>query len=196
MIELPASPAPRDVSPRLIDFGIVLRPATGAAITRIERPGSRFSAEFSFPPMMPEVARVFVSRLLQAKAEGLRMPFPLLGVSQGLPGSPVVDGAGQSGTTLLVRGFTANYLVREGYWLSIEDADGQHYLHNAVAAVAADATGDASLTIWPPLRVPFADGDAVHLAKPMIEGLVTSEASWPLPVSKRVEVSFTLEEAA
>lgn len=196
MIELPASPAPRDVSPRLLSFDLTLRPATGAAVTLIARPGSRFAADFAFPPMMPDAARVFVARLLKAKSEGLRMPFPLLGVSQGIPGTPVVDGAGQAGTSLAVRGLNPGYVAKEGWWLSIEDADGQHYLHVVTAPATADGTGDATLSIHPPLRSPFADGDTVHLAKPMIEGLVTSDVQWPLPVNRRVELSFTIEEAA
>lgn len=196
MIELPASPAPNSVAPHLIDFSILLRPATGGAVTRIDRPGSRFAAEFAFPAMQPDIARVFIARLLKGKSEGLRMPFPLLGVSQGFPGSPVVDGSGQSGTTLVVRGLTANYVAKEGWWLSIEDADGQHYLHSISAGFAADAAGAAEVNIWPALRTPFDDGATIHLARPMIEGLVTNDAQWTLPVTRLIEIGFTIEEAA
>lgn len=196
MIELPDSPAPNGVTPRLLDYGAVLRSPTGGSSLRLDRAGSRFAAEISFPPMKADTARVFVSRLLEAKSEGLRIEFPLLGVSQGNPGSPVVDGAGQAGKTLNVRGLTPSYVVKEGYWLSIVDANGQHYLHNARAVVKASAGGLAALSITPALRVPFADGAVIHLAKPMIEGLVDgNEWSWQIPVNRLIALAVTIEEA-
>lgn len=194
MIELPEIPAPNGAEPALVDFGMTLRPPLGGKVQRVDRPGSRYRVALSFPPMQPETARVFVSRLLRAKSEGLRVPFPLL-TSQGSPGSPVVDGASPTGTTLPVRGGQPNWSWREGWWLSIEAADGQHYLHNLTAAGALDASGDGDLPIWPMLRAPFADGDAVHLAKPMIEGLPEGdETSWVIPLNRLIQLAVTIEE--
>lgn len=197
MIELPETPAPNGVTTALLDYGGVLRPALGGAALRLDRAGSRFRAEVSYPPMKAATARVFVSRLLDAKSEGLRIEFPLLGINQGIPGAPVVDGAGQSGKTLAVRGLTAGYAFKEGYWLSIEDAAGQHYLHNCRSNAVADGSGDAEISITPALRVPFADGDSIHLAKPMIEGLVDGEEwSWQIPVERLIALVVPIEEAA
>ena len=197
MIELPADPAPNGVSPSLLDYGMVLKPSTGAAASRLDRKGSRFRLDVSFPPMKADAARVFISRLLRAKSEGLRIPFPLLDVPQGSPGSPVVDGAGQTGKSLDVRGLTPGYAVKEGFWLSIEDASGQHYLHNVAAAVRAASDGTATLTITPELRTPFADGATINLAVPMVEGFVDGNAwQWAVPVEKLIALSFPLEEAA
>src|SRR3546814_10400759 len=77
-------------------------------------------ANISFPPMLPSVSRIFIARLLKAKREGLRIPYPLIDVPQGAPGSPVVDGADQSGTTINLRGLTPGYAAKEGYWLRSE----------------------------------------------------------------------------
>lgn len=197
MITLPESPAPNGVSPRLLDYGSIMRPALGGAALRIDRAGSRFGAEISFPPMKPDLARVFVSRLLDAKSEGLRIEFPLIGVHQGYPGSPVVNGAGQSGKSLAIAGLNVGYAFKEGYWLSIEDADGQHYLHNCRSNVVADGSGEATIVITPALRVPFADGATIHLAKPMIEGLVDGEDwNWQIPVERLIALVVPIEEAA
>jgi hypothetical protein len=197
MIELPNDPAPNGVQPSLLDYGMILRPGSGAAVLRVDRKGSRYKAVISFPPMLPSVSRVFIARLLKAKREGLRIPYPLIDVPQGSPGSPVVDGAGQSGTTLALRGLTPGYAAKEGYWLSIEDADGQHYLHNVSETARADGSGAATLDITPELRAPFLDGATVHLAKPMIEGFVDgNEWSWAIPVNKLIAIEFPLEEAA
>jgi hypothetical protein len=147
--------------------------------------------------MKPKEARVFVSRLLDAKSEGLRIEFPLIDVDQGLPGSPVVDGAGQAGKTLDIRGLTPYYGFKEGFWLSIEDASGQHYLHNCRSNLVTGSDGKATIDITPALRTPFADGATIHLAKPMIEGFVDgNEWSWQIPVDKLIALSVPIEEAA
>jgi hypothetical protein len=195
MIELPERPSPNGASPSLIDFGMILRPATGAAAGRIDRKGSRYRVGVSYPPMKVEVADVFVARLLRAKSEGLRIPYPLLR-SQGSPGSPVVDGAGQSGTTLNLRGLNPGYAIKEGFWLSIVDASGQHYLHNVHTPVMVGAGGTATIGITPELRVPFADGATVNLAVPMIEGFVVgNEWGWAIPVNRLIAIEFEMEEA-
>ena len=197
MIELPDLPAPNGAKPSLVDFGIDLVPPTGARELRVDRAGSRFGMEVSFPPMTADKARIFVSRLLAAKSEGVRIEYPLLDVVQGSPGNPVVDGAGQAGTTLNVRGMAPHYRFKEGYWLSIEDENGQHYLHNCRANGAADGVGVASLSITPALRHPFLDGAKVHLSKPMIEGRpVGSEWSWQIPVNRLIALSVTIKETA
>ena len=196
MIVLPESPAPNGAVPELIDFGMLLRPATGAATTRIDRAGSRFKVDFTFPPMKPDAARIFVSRLIAAKSEGLRIAFPLLGVSQGFPGVPVVNGSGASGTSLPLTGLTPGWVAKEGYWLTAIDADGVHYLHNIRAVVVTDGSGLATLTIAPALRAPLVNGDTVLLSEPLVEGFVTSVVSWELPANRLVTVAFTLEEAA
>lgn len=196
MIELPEDPAPNGVSPSLLDFGIIQRPATGGEVTRVDRKGSRYRLMVTYPLMDWDTARVFVSRLIRAKNEGIRIPYPLL-VAQGAPGSPVVDGAGQTGTTLLIRGLTPGYAVKEGYWLSIVDENGRHYLHNAGSAVVADGSGDAELLLSEALRWPFADGATINLAKPMVEGFVGGEEwQWVIQLDKMIALQFPLEEAA
>ncbi|MBM3927311.1 MAG: hypothetical protein FJ335_02475 [Sphingomonadales bacterium] len=126
------------------------------------------------------------------------MPYPLLSVVQHVFGAPVVDGAGQAGETLSVRGLSPRTAVREGYWASIEDADGQHYLHNIGAGVMADADGKAVLDVSDTmLRRPFADGARVHLNVPMIEGVITGDdVAWRLAIDHNTAIEFEIEEAA
>jgi hypothetical protein len=147
--------------------------------------------------MSPATARLFQARLARAKAEGLRMPWPLLGVPQGAPGAPVVNGSGAAGTGLPLRGLSRGYRVLEGYWLNVTDAGGQIYLHQASARADAAGDGTATLGVWPPLRSVLADGSAVQLAKPEIMGLVTSDVGWELPVNRLISgLTFTVEESA
>lgn len=192
-VELPATPKPNSANPTLIDYGGIMRPASGAAAQRIDRAGSRFRIEVGFPPMPADTGRVFLSRLVKAKRDGIKIEYPLIGVSQGSPGSPVVNGAGQSGTTLNVRGLSAGYQVKEGYWLSISNGS-RSYLH--VVTAAATASGGAmAISIAPALRYPFADGAAVNLSAPVIDGFVVGEDwSWELDINNHMGLSVSIEE--
>lgn len=195
MIILPSSPGVRTVTPRLIDAGLVQRPGRGGGpATRIDLPGSRYAADVVYPKMDADTARVFISRLLRAKSQGLRMPYPLSGVSQGSPGNPTVNGSGAGGTSLPVTGATAGYQVKEGYWVTVVDGDGTHFLHNVSATVTL-AGGAGTISVWPPLRGSFPNGSLVLLAEPKIEGIVTSDINWPLPHTKTVTLEFSIEEA-
>ncbi|USA39618.1 hypothetical protein NCF86_00190 [Pelagerythrobacter marinus] len=191
MIELPDRPAPTQMEPTLLDYGSVQR---GAASQRINRPGSRYRMAFSTPPMEPDTSRKFVARLLRAKREGLRVKLPLI-VPQGIPGTPVVNGAGQAGTTIALRGLTPGYIAKEGFWLNIVEADGTSYLHSVFETAVADENGEALIEIEPALRAPFADGDSVELSAPWIEGFVVGEDwSWVVPVNRYIALSFPVEE--
>lgn len=195
MIELPEGIGPAHAKHSMIDYGFLQRGALGAKTQRMNRKGNRFVAAMTFGPFYADQGSQFVARLLEAKSDGIRLPYPLQ-IDQGAAGSPVVDGAGQTGTTLPMKGLIPGYVCREGYWLSIENSDGQHYLHNVRAGGMADAAGDLSITINPELRHPFADEATVHLEKPMIEGLVDGDAwDWETSVNQVVPINFTVEEA-
>lgn len=197
MIELPDGVVPNMVQPALIDFGSVQRPPLGGPLQRVNRLGNRFRVSVSLPPILNrDLGRVIVSRLLRAKTEGIRIEWELVGIEQGSPGSPLVKGAGQAGSSLLCDGFRAGYGFSEGFWLSIA-VSGQHYLHNVAVSGSADGAGEATLTLTPPLRVSPADNSPVHLQKPMIEGLVMGdEWAWEYSLAHHVGISFDIEEAA
>jgi hypothetical protein len=196
VIDLPPWAIPNGATASLLDWGGVLRPSTGAALLRVDRLGSRYKVAFSFPPFDdPAQARVIVSRLIRAKRMGLRAPFPLV-TAQPLQDC-VVDQAGQSGTTLKVRGLFRGSVVREGFWLSIVRADGQRFLHNVGGQVMVGEDGRAALPLSEMLRWPFADGDKVEFVRPMIEGLVDgNEQAWAMSLERWVNIEFTIEEAA
>lgn len=193
MIVLPSLPRPNRMVVETLDFGFTQR---GAASLRVERPGGRFRLAFSWPSeiMRPPVSSKFTAKLKRAKRQGVQIdvlpPFP-----QGAPGSPVVDGSGQSGTSIDVRGLTPGYTAREDYWLTIVEADGTAYLHSVFQTVRAGSDGRATLEIEPPLRAPFADGDRVELARPFIQGeLLGENFSYGFEELKRVALSIVIEE--
>ena len=195
MIEFPHDIGPQSFTMRQVDFGGVMRPALGGAVTRVNRLGNRYAADVSLPPLELDRGRLFVSRLIRARTEGLRMEIPLTLGQQGIPGTGVtVDGAVTGGTSLPVKGVNPGWVAKEGYWLSVVKS-GQHYAHNVCALATADGTGDVTLTIEPALRVALSDGDVVNLARPMIEGFVEGDG-WEWSLAHHAMISFTIEEAA
>lgn len=197
MIILPDEYAPNGANVGPVDFGFVQRPALGGELRRVNRPGNRFQIELSWPPMRGEAARVLVRRLTAAKTEGLRVAFPLQGVSQGLPGVPVVNGSGAAGTSLPLRGLTPGWEAKEGFWLTVIDSAGGHFLHQVAAPAVADTAGEATITITPMLRAPLVDGNTVLLDKPLIEGVVVQDIGWELsPGQLHTGIGCVIEEAA
>lgn len=196
MITLPHHPGPNNATPALIDYGVTLRPATGGPVQKVDRAGSRYRVEFSFPPMQSCDARIFISRLIEAKRIGeLVMPFPLLGEDQGSPGSPVVDGAGQAGTSIKLRGLAPGHLFREGYWITIIDDNGQRYIYNVRENAPVGNDGKVTLRIEPPLRYPYLNGATVLAEKPEIQGFIDGgEWTWSIGAASIVGLSFVLEE--
>ena len=198
MITLPATPAPAGVVPSYVDVGGSVRGATNAVGMRIDRPGGHYRAQVTYGIGTAATRAALIADLVRGKQEGLRLPYPLQGVDQSGSGAPVMDGADQAGRLIHLRGMTPGYVVGKGFWLSIEDADGQHYLHNIHVAGTVGGDGKVTVTLAEHLRVPFANGAAVHLDQPMIEGDVAgNEQSWQLKRGNRLEgIQFTVEEMA
>lgn len=195
MLELPAGVIVSGFMPTPVDYGFSIEPSTGAEINRQDRKGNRYAVVVEIAPMRPDLARVVVSRLMRARYEGLQLPY-VLQVSQGSPGSVQVNGADQAGTSLLIKNATPGYVCKEGYWLSIENAAGRHYLHNVAASATVAGDGTATLTLCEQLRHEFANNAAVHIAKPMIGGLVMGdEMQWQLSIHQAMPISFILMEA-
>lgn len=198
MITLPASPGPSSATAALLDYGVTLRPATGGPTQKVSRAGSRYRIEIGLPPMPAADAQIFISRLIEAKRKGeIYLPFPLLGLNQGSPGLPVIDGAGQAGTSLALRNCNPGHLFKEGYWITLFDADGQRYLFNVRETIQVATDGTVTLRIEPPLRRPHPDGSTVLAAKPEIEGFIDGgEWSWSISAAGITGITFTVEEAA
>lgn len=175
-IELPQPRLPQSAIPRLLDWGADQKAPMGGAFQRLNRLGNRFALVITYPRLKPEPdGRILSSRLRQAKTEGALFPFPQPGLDIGNPGAPVVNGADQSGSVLILRGFAAGYVLREGQFFSIIHG-GRRYLHEARADAVATAAGGMTVSLHPMLRIRPANGAIVEVAKPYIEGIVDGAA--------------------
>lgn len=180
----------------LVDFGQLLRPSLGGKVQKVDRPGSRWRLKFTVPIQSASDALAVASDLISAKRQGIKIDVPLMGISQGSPGSPLVNGANPSGTSLPLKTMTAGYVLKKGYWLTLVDAGGDYYLHKVMADATVSGGGTVTATIEPPIRQPFADGATVLIATPRVQGWITDEVGWAMVPGELVGgYSFTVEEA-
>jgi hypothetical protein len=108
-------------------------------------------------------------------------------------GSPVINGASQTGSTLSTRGWSANaqaFLV--GDWLSYTDTTGRRRLHQVTANVTANSSGVASVPIAPALRRSGADGAAVTITAPTGVFMLASDEEGQLSVRAPLLGAMTL----
>lgn len=197
-ITLPASPAPRSITPRLISRRRDLEPTFAGPTTRVQRLGSRWAIDFELPPMLFADAMAWVAALTKAEGDTVVIDVPQPGFDPGAPGTPLVNGAAQAGSSINLDGFASGYLAKAGQWFSLT-ISGQRFLYQ-VAADKAATTGVtpgvmAALAISPMIRRAPADNAAVEFALPKIEGFLSGrETGWTVDVARMVGLSFTIQE--
>jgi hypothetical protein len=144
-------------------------PFDGSAQT-LALPGARWGASVVWQSLRPAQARVMEAFLAQMAGRAGRFTFgPPHGPRQAVgTGAPVVNGTGQVGDLLSIRGWVADaqaFLV--GDWLSFLDDVGRRRLHQVTADAVADGDGIASVQIAPPLRRSPPDGAPVEITAPL-----------------------------
>lgn len=162
--------------------------------------GQAWSADLSLPPMKRERARVWTSWLTSLRGQFGTF---LLGDPQastpsgGGGGSPVVDGAAQTGGQLDITGATASITS----WLKAGDyiqlgAAGTATLHKVLQDVDTNSSGEATLEIWPYLRSSPTTGSTVVINNPQGRfRLAANEVSWNISDAELYGISFAAMEA-
>jgi hypothetical protein len=82
-------------------------------------------------------------------------------------GVPVVDGAGQTGNQLNTKGWTPSItgILRAGDWVQLGSGSATR-LYKVLDDVDSDASGEATLTLFPDLRQISNNEDALFLTAP------------------------------
>lgn len=192
---LPSWPAPKEIVPRLFVTGGLQTTATESDDNWLDRLGSRYSVDFTMRPMTYDQAAEWSD--LEETGANVVMPLRQPGVEFVSAGSPTVDGSGQSGSNIALKGLTPYFVIRRRQWLPIITG-GQRYCYRAKAEVIADASGDVVVPIRPMLRKPHLNNDVVEIDSPKIEGIATlSEDAWGIQASDRhIYLAFTIRERA
>ncbi|VXC63608.1 hypothetical protein [Sphingomonas sp. AX6] len=162
------------------------------------RVGDRWIADVSTAILIRnEACTGLLTSLMRASTDSARMEVRAYDMpAPGVGGGAVVNGAGQTGSTLAVRGLTVGAVVRYGQPFSINHL-GVHYLYMAVpvAPLPVPAGGQLSIPIWPMLRFITVDAEKCHFDDPMIEGaLVGFDKGRSFVRDKLEPVTFSIRE--
>lgn len=192
-VTLPTTPAPRSVTPRLVTARAELRSAFGGSTQRISRTGSRWAYDVELPPMTAASALAWITAFSETDTCILNIPEP--GITIGSPGTPLVNGGSQTGSSLITDGWSADYVIPQGKWLSVS-VSSLLYLHVTTASTTASGGGAATLPIFPPLRASPDDNAALNVNPAKIEGFLTmGDAAFGISINRLVEgFAFSIEE--
>lgn len=171
-----------------------LEPEFGGETTRLQRL-SKWAVDVEMPPLSYPSAMKWFARLTKGDVTPLALKLPQPEVALAADGALVVDGAGQAGTTLNVRGGVAGYPLGEGRWLSLMvAARSRSYLYMVDDDVSIDVAGKAAIKLSLPIRHRPADGDALTVEEPVIWGLTEINPGWSVESFFETGVRFTLTE--
>lgn len=134
------------------------------------QPGTLWTAGVSVAPMDEAQWRVFSAFVARMEGEAGRLYFgpPHAKAPRGsVAGTPVVNGANQTGSQLALKGFTSGAagVLLTGDYIAV-DVDGGRSLFLVTADVNADGSGNANVLIKPRIRLSPADEAAVITASP------------------------------
>ncbi len=154
---------------------------------RRELPGARWTASVTFTDRNASEHRVWMARLARLRgAAGScylspSFAYPLMGAGGG---TPLVNGAGQTGTSLIIDGAPNNITgwLKEGDYFSFDNGLLQRELKIVTADVNTDSSGNATITFEPPIRSAPANNAAIEINTPSaIMRLVDDQqAAWTL----------------
>lgn len=180
----PVSPGIRNLTMKPVTaVGVNVSPFTYSQEVQVS-PGQQWGAEFDLPPMLRTQAAQWQAFMLALNGpEGtFLMGDPDALAPQGLPtGAPVLDGVHDIGVRKIsIKGLVAlsvgnligGDVIQLGTGLDAR-------MHRVLSSVDADATGKATVDIWPLIRTARADGLEVITSSPMgLWRLASNEMGW------------------
>jgi hypothetical protein len=194
----PSSPSPRRVQPKpAAVVGMSASPFTGTQQLQAHQ-GEWWLCDLDLPPMTRAQAAAWVGMFMGLNyREGtfllVQEPSRPLGIATG---APVVNGAGQTGKTLLTRGWTASKtgILKAADYFSLGTA-GSTSLHQVVRDADSDGSGHATLEIWPRIRSAPADGAVLTVINPQGRWRLKDPFTHTIDLAMIFGVSVSLIEA-
>ena len=167
-IEIPLTRI-KDIQIRPVNFSGTQEGTLGGPSLPIPRLGDRFAVDISTSQLRQDSdSRLLIAALFQATTDDARIRFQQ--PNRRRSGfAAVIDGAGQSGRTLTVRGLPARAAFDQGEFFSLIH-NGQRYVYMTAGAAIAGADGRAAVPIWPMLRALTIDAATCEFIAPYIEG--------------------------
>lgn len=165
--------------------------------------GARWEADIVLPAMKRETAEPWVTFLTKLYGPfgtfllGDPIGAAARGSASSAPGTPLVNGASQTGDTLSIDGLPASatgYLKAGDYIQLGSGATSQ--LYKVLDDVDSNSSGEATLTIWPDLRSsPSNDATVVVANAKGLFRLSTSATNWTIGTNGFYSIAFGAVEA-
>lgn len=162
--------------------------------------GQRWEAEVQLPAMRRADAEEWIAFLLSMNGRSgtFLLGDPLGATARGaLGGSPVVNGAGQVGSTLSIDGCTPSVTgwLKAGDYIQLGTAS-TATLHKVLQDADSNVSGQVNLDLWPAIRTPPADGATVITSNCVGQFRLNSgEQDWSVSSASTFGVTFAAVEA-
>lgn len=165
--------------------------------------GQRWEADISLPPMQRADAEQWAAFLLRLRGTygtfllGDPLNATPRGSASATPGTPVVNGASQTGDELNIDGLplSATGYLKAGDYIQLGSGDTAS-LHKVLEDVNSDGSGEATLNLWPKVRTAPSDNATVVVsgAKGVFR-LSSNETSWDIDQASIYGITFGAVEA-
>lgn len=196
-IEIPWTRIAQASPPRPVLFSGNQEGALGGATLPLPRIGDRFAIDITTTQFRQDAeSQTFLATLMQGLTDDARIAIFQPPGRPTLPaGAAMVDGGGQSGSTINLKGMQSPVVLAHGRFFNIVHG-GIHYLHMTTAQVVVGADGKVAVPIWPMLRFLTVDAEPCEIDRPVIEGQLTAfadrGAAW---LRNRLDpISFSITE--
>ena len=163
-------------------------PLSGTTQT-LEMPGAHWHLKMAFGGLSDAERRLLQAFLAQCRGQAGRFyygdpAFLINGPSGSIPGTPLIDGAAQSGTTLNTKGWTPSQsnILKAGDYFHYTNGSSGREMHMVVADANSDGSGLSALSIEPAIRVAPDDAAAITVTNAMCQMRLVdnNQTSWGL----------------
>lgn len=162
--------------------------------------GAAWKIEVEYPPMRREKAEALIATM--AKLKGTFGTF-LMGDWDGrtprgiATGTPLVKGGSQTGDTLLTDGWTVSKtgILKQGDYIQIGTTSSSR-LFKVLDDANSDGSGNASLTVWPPMfgLRSFGDNAQIFVQDTKTVFSLDTDFGWDADMVSTYGASFTATE--
>ena len=169
----------------------------------VRHAGARWSATIRIPPVKRSDSEYWNSFLLRLRGQfgtfllGDPNGTTPRGSAASAAGTPVVNGASQTGNELAIDGLPTSAVgyLRAGDYIQLGSAASAR-LYKVLEDVDTNGSGEATLNLWPDLRSSPADGATVVVsgAKGVFR-LASNDATWTINNAGFYSISFAAVEA-
>lgn len=161
--------------------------------------GQYWEADIKLRPMNREEAELWISFFLKLKSSfgTFLLGDPVGAVPMGIgTGSPLVNGSGQSGSSLITDGWTPNIsgILKAGDYIQLGSSASAR-LYKVLDTVNSNAFGEATLNVWPDLRSSPSDNEAITVNNPKGVFRLSTPSEWNVEEAQTYGISFGARES-